>query len=481
MVCSGGIPPVIDGARSVGLIEFRSLSSPGHFAAGILLPQWVKGTSADCDFGFAQRRDGHHHLGPSFVLAAVKILSSPVRLLAVAAIVGAIVTLPLLAATAPTAKTTRPPGQEFGYALAKLTGIAISPLLGASAVGAWEWSQADTPEEKAALPWFANPGFWLVGLLVVGGVAAKDVFGAAVPAGFKKPLDALEVVEDKASALVAAGVILPSFGIILKEQLFASGPALEATLATAGLPVAAGLGEILLTIMTLPFTAAAYAVVWLVSHAITVLILLSPFPALDAVLKAVRISVLGSLAGLAQIAPQTAGLLSLVIVIVCALLAGWSFRLTVFGSVFAWDFFTLKRKRFTPTPENLPVFSASQLRGVPKRSFGRLVRAEDGELRFSWRPWLILAPKFVSIDGAEMFVGKGLFYSVVRRRLAEDQRETVFLLSPRYRGHEEAFAVAAGLVGVEDAGLRKGLKAAFQWLRELLSGTPEAAPTAASA
>lgn len=412
------------------------------------------------------------------ISAIVRPSRGAIRFLAVFSLVGVLLALPLLAATG-TAQSTQkqPPGRDFGMALAKLTGIAISPLLGASVVGAYEYWQADTPEEKAALPWFAHPTFWMAGLLIVGGVALKDSFGTIVPPGLKKPLDVLEVVEDKASALVAAGVVLPSFGLLLKEQLFASGAAVEASLAAAGLPIAAGFGDILLTIATLPFTAAAYLVVWLVSHAITVLILLSPFPALDAVLKAARLTVLASLAGLAQIAPQTAGLLSLVIVIICALLAGWAFRLSVFGTVFAWDFLTLHRKRFRPAPGRMPLFSAARLKGVPRRTWGRLDRNETGSLSFAWKPWLFLNRKSVSVPATDLWVGRGLFYSVIRRRTGEDGREVVFLLPPRYRGNEEALCAAAGLAGVEDAGLRKGLKAAFLWLRELLGGGTAGAAT----
>src|SRR4051794_24897627 len=96
--------------------------------------------------------------------------------------------LPLLAATGPAPKAAGPakaaapaektPGLELAALVTQVTGIAISPLLGVSAIGAYRYFQAGTPQEKAALPWFAHPGFWFFGLLLVGAVAAKDALGA---------------------------------------------------------------------------------------------------------------------------------------------------------------------------------------------------------------------------------------------------------------------------------------------------------------
>lgn len=51
--------------------------------------------------------------------------------------------------------------------------------------------------------------------------------------------------------------------------------------------------------------------------------------------------------------------------------------------------------------------------------------------------------------------------------IISDGRDTLFLLPPRYRGHEEALAGACRMGGgVRDAGLRKG----WGVLRELFGG-----------
>ncbi|MEI6108074.1 MAG: hypothetical protein WCR49_13825, partial [Opitutae bacterium] len=102
------------------------------------------------------------------------------------------------------------PGIELATMASQITGIAISPMLGVSGVGAYQWWGAHTEAEKAALPWFAQVSFWLPALLLVGVCAAKDTIAPLLPPGMKKPLDVAETVENKISGLVAAGAVVPS-------------------------------------------------------------------------------------------------------------------------------------------------------------------------------------------------------------------------------------------------------------------------------
>jgi len=206
--------------------------------------------------------------------------------------------LPLLAAPAARAtdKKAATPGVELAALATQVTGIAISPLLGVSAIGAWQWFKADTPERKAALPWFAQPGFWAIGLLLVVAVAVKDAAGATLPPGWKKPLDIADTVENKISGLVAAGAVIPSLVLLASKVMAeASGPAGAVTTGTglAMLPVAMLDFSWLLAALMVPLSIAVFGVVWLASHAINVLILLSPWGGVDAALKGVRTGLLG--------------------------------------------------------------------------------------------------------------------------------------------------------------------------------------------
>ncbi|MBC8009751.1 MAG: hypothetical protein H7067_06615, partial [Burkholderiales bacterium] len=84
------------------------------------------------------------------------------------------------AATQPEATKDESPVAPYAKAVATITGVAISPLLGTGALGIYESFQAETPEQKAALPWYAKWTFYVPALLIVGICAAKDSFGAVV-------------------------------------------------------------------------------------------------------------------------------------------------------------------------------------------------------------------------------------------------------------------------------------------------------------
>ncbi len=391
--------------------------------------------------------------------------------------------LPLLAAekTKADPKAVKTPGLELAALATQVTGIAISPMLGVSAVGAYQWMQAGTPEEKAALPWFANPSFWALGILMVGAVAAKDAFGATLPPGWKKPLDILETIENKASGLVAAGAVVPSL-VTLGSKMIMNSSGLGASVdfhvtGLAMLPVATFDTSWLLSILMVPLSVAVFGVVWLSSHAITVLILLSPWGAIDAVFKGLRTSLLGLVTATAWIDPVVGATLSVIIILLAWLMAGWAFRLTVFGSVFCWDFFTVRRKRFQVLADGNKVFTGDEIAGVPRRTYGRLHQAADGALTLKFRPWLVLPAREVAVPREGLVVGRGVFYSEVLGHDAKtDKNRTLLLLPPRYLGHEELFARTYHISGTCEVGLRK----AWSWIREAVGfGAKQTAPAAA--
>lgn len=392
-----------------------------------------------------------------------------------------LLSLPLLAQG--TAKTTtkaagKTPGLELATLATQVTGIAISPLLGVSAVGAYQYFTTDSAA-KAKLPWFAHPGFWALGLLLVGAVAVKDVAGATLPPGWKKPLDIAETIENKASGLVAAGAVIPSL-VTLGSKLIMDSTGLGATVelpftGLAMLPVANIDTAWLLSLLMVPLSVAVFAVVWLTSHAINVLILLSPWGAIDAVLKGVRTSLLGLVTATAWIDPVVGATLSVAIIIIAYFTAGWAFRLMTFGTVFCWDFLTLRRRRFALLADDNKLFTGSEFEGVPPRTYGRLHQAPDGALTLKFRPWLVLPPREVPVPREGLVVGKGVFYSeVLGHDPKTDGNRTLLLLPPRYLGHEELFARTYHISGTCEVGLRR----AWSWLKEALGLGAKKAPAA---
>ena len=371
------------------------------------------------------------------------------------------------------------PGVAMAGTLSQITGVAISPLLGVSAVGAYTWFRAPA-EKRATLPWYTKPAFWLTGLLAVGVCACKDSLGAALPPGLKKPLDVAETLENKLSGMVAVGAFVPFSLDGLAKMIGTGGTGTAAApLATGGLAMIQ-VGAIDFSwagaVLMMPLAAAIFVVVWVTSHAINVLILLSPWGAVDAALKGFRFGVLSLLTITASINPVMGAVLSIVIIVVAWLCAGWAFRLTIFGTLFCWDFVTLRRLRFRPAANDNWLFAAGKLGKVPPRTYGRLHRGDDGGMVFYYRPWLVLRPKQAAVPpAAGLAVGRGAFYSTIVAR-EEDRETTLFLLPPRYRGHEDDLAHACNIRDVINIGLRR----AWAWLKETLGfGAKQRAPAAA--
>ncbi|NQU10039.1 hypothetical protein HQ590_04565 [bacterium] len=385
-------------------------------------------------------------------------------------------TLPGIARAEQARATAQPTvGVEAATTIAKITGVAISPMLGVGVLGAWDYFR--TPgDQKADLPWYARPLFWVPALLLVGAVALKDAAGTAVPPGLKKPLDVAETIENKVSGLVAVGAFVP-----LIATFFPTGAETHAAWAGAGF-AAISFGGILNWLLT-PLAMAAFVLVWLAGHAITVLILISPFGVVDAALKACRTFLLSLVTVTSFANPLAGAILSLIVIVIAYFVAGWSFRLTVFGSVFIWDFLTGKRKRFHPAPNGNWLFCARKLERTPIRTYGRLVKTDQGQLTFVYRPWLVFQERTLTLPAGTYAVGRGLFYPELmqlQKEGGEERARTMFLLSPWYRTHEEELAGAYGLGAVRDVGLLRGFKALWRWVKGVFGVGTKAAPAPAA-
>jgi hypothetical protein len=345
-----------------------------------------------------------------------------------------------------------------------VTGVAISPLLGVGAVGAYEWWKASGPR-RTALPWYARPYFWVPALALVALAGLKDIFGTAAPTVLKKPFDVAETVENKVSGLIAAGLFVP-----LIISIFPENPG-EGALAPSQLGFAAISGANVGNALLVPFALVAFFLVFFASHAINVLILLSPFTTVDTALKSVRLAVLSLLTGVSFANAYVGAAVGVVIVAVSYFLAGWSFRLTVFGTVYIWDYATFRRCRFQPGAESNWGFAARKIRDVPVRTYGRLAAARDGGLEFSYRPWLFLGKRTLPLPSGNYIVGRGLFCPELA--LVEGERtNSLFIFPPRYLTHEESLARVYGLGEVQDVGVLKGLRASWGWIKSLLGVTP---------
>ncbi len=389
----------------------------------------------------------------------------PVWFLLTAAFAGSMPSpAPGIPATVPAAAVMRPPppGVTAAEAVSQLTGIAISPLLGVGAVGAWRYYHA-APTARSGLPWFAQPWFWMPALALVALCFAKDLLGPMIPKVLKKPIDVVELFENKLSGLVATGAIIPLLAAVV--QAFDSEGTAPAALGLAAIsPSAAGGG------MLAVFGVIAYAAVWVVAHTTQVLILLSPFNTLDLALKALRTAVLASVVATAFANPYAGAVWAGLIILTAAFFSGWASRLLVFGHVFAWDVVSFRHSRFVPAGADYPAFLARKCAGLARRSFGRVSRDLTGRLVFRYRPWLVLPEKSLPLPVGRYEVGQGLLYPSLRVAGLLDKGDWAWF-PPRFRGHEAELSQALRLDAVRPVGLR----AAWGWLRDALRST--AAPS----
>jgi hypothetical protein len=354
------------------------------------------------------------------------------------------------------------PGVALTQGITEITGVAISPLLGVSSVGAWRYWK--TPAAgRASLPWYAQPWAWGTGLALLSLCFLKDSLGTAVPGVLKKPFDMVELFENKASALMASGAFVPLVAQEMVKHLQAER-ALEVPTASIA---ALGFVGIDAAWLIVPAAVIAFLLVWICSHAINVLIILSPFSTLDALLKLARTGVLASVGLVYLIAPWLAAALCLVIIAVAAWLAPAALRLAIFGSRYAADILLPWRGRKRATPEQPHAFTLGRVAGLPPRTGGRMVLLDDGSAVFRYRRWCVLDERTVPLPDGTRHLEKGLLSpALVHRAGGEEMKLLLFL--PRYRGHEEGMAGHLKLHGVREHSLARGFAALKEWVRGIL-------------
>lgn len=365
--------------------------------------------------------------------------------------------------SAPAPTKSKAPGAQFAESVSTITGVAISPLLGTGAYGAVHYYR--TPSDKRhTLPWFAQPWFWAPALLLVGACFIKDTAGTALPTALKKPLDVAETIEHKISGLVATGAFVPFVATLMQD------PNPSASMLSS-MGFAAADVSWLYNIIMVPVMMIAFFIVFLASNAINILILLSPFTTVDAALKTFRTAILGTVVASAWVNPWIGAAWAIFIILFAWLIAGWSFRLSHFGTVFVWDFCTFRSSRFVPDKTENKVFLWRKINKVPARTYGILKRDEKGNFVITYRPWLVLPPRTLMLPEGKYAVGKAVFWQSIQRIEGSEDSQNMLLLPPRYRGHEEELVRIYGFTGVREAGLRR----AWKWLKELFTGKPQPA------
>lgn len=186
-------------------------------------------------------------------------------------------------------------------------------------------------------------------------------------------------------------------------------------------------------------------------------------------LRGFKIGVLAVIAASTWIHPYLGALVSVAILLLACLIAGWSFRLTVFGSVFSWDLLTFRRKRIDTASESVWAFSAGRIGKIPVRTYGKLNCDLSGRLHFHYRPLLVFPWRSVRLPIGDYGLRKGAISPMVVWRVQGQQKHrSVLRLPPRYQSHEKQVASTLWIHDVQDGSIVKGFKAAIAWMKEIV-------------
>lgn len=355
-------------------------------------------------------------------------------------------------------------GSRLNKAFVTLTGQAVNPLFGVTALGMYNYYRTDA-SVRDRLPLYYQPKVWVPLLVILGLMLFNSTLCEAMPL-LKVPLNALGDVVNKGGAVVVLPMVIKMFADTVAHPAgqtvawvvntaFPSAHAAEGAITgtlyhSAGWLIGAVIGAL------------AYAAVWLAFNVVDVLILICPFPGVDAILKTFRLAMIGILAGTNQLSPGLSFTLAVAMAVVCFFIAGWSFRLSVFGWIFATDLLLFKRRDPEGGAMAFATVGMKKRMGVPMRTLGRVEKSAGGDLVFTYKPWLVLSQRSVNIGNPGGYsAGRGLLNPFI---VADANPEETWLrLPPRYRGREDRMVSVFALRRVVDCGLGGSLRS---WLAE---------------
>ena len=365
-------------------------------------------------------------------------------------------------------KTSMTEGTSLARDLSTLIGVSLTPLLGMSALGFVAWWVAEE-EARAQLPFHQQPWFWGTGLSLI----LILWFGHRVPI-VRKGFKLMKLWESKFSAALAIPIVssqlvpalLKPAGIIVTSVSAWVSPLAWAAPAQPAEPSMTSSPNLLASVLAWSLALGLGFIVWVAGHAVNVLALVSPIALIDAIMKAMKSTLVAALILANVLSPWVGLIICVTYVFAAAWMSGWSVRLAVFGWVFSTDLILLRSRRAQVNANSMFAFSAAGLIGIPVRTWGRLVVGEE-RIRFEYRVNVV---QYRSVDlpsSSQLVVEKGLV-SPVLVSLTGPRAETLIRFPPRFRPHSDELGRLLGGVLVRDMAVIRGLSAARVWIADQL-------------
>ncbi|MGY8769487.1 MAG: hypothetical protein ACKVH8_13795 [Pirellulales bacterium] len=323
-----------------------------------------------------------------------------------------------------------------------VTATGLSPLAVLSVTGPVVYFMTDV-DEREQLIFFYQPWFWSILIVITSLVLLKDTL--LTWAGWlKTPLNIL------AAMFHFAGFLL---GFRYLYHILTS--------ASSGGDESQWMYSVAIICVMFLF----YISVWILGNCVEVLIIISPFPFVDFILKAFRISLILAMYVLCWIHPVLALLVAIPIILISLITFERSLRLLWLGIRLSIDLVLMRKTEVTETEDRITAFSIAGRDGLPWFTLGHLIESE-GEWWFVVRRFIIGPKRRYEIDVEQAAIARGnLFPSLVDT--VEETPTVILRLMPCYRGQEEQVAQLFDSNQVIDMSLSRSLSAAWTWVRSL--------------
>lgn len=365
--------------------------------------------------------------------------------------------------------------------MTQLSGVAVSPLFGLSLIGVidyFRWDPARGPR-----PTHANPWIWgsALAVMVLSIIAGSITFALPWPGNLI--VGAIRNLEAHVAGLVAAGILIPTLSSTLTAAGVSLSDAQQFTGSGAGQLQAGFLGWLGESALTLALFA-MYMAIRVVSLVFDALIMISPFVLVDSILRSIRTAfvaigfvLLQGIMAVPTVGPWLVLAALAVFLFLCFRISGWCVRFNLFATSCAWDILTLRWWRVRPQAGPLRAFVATGEFGPAVRTRGTVHIGRDA-VEFRWKPWFILRERSVQVDlNGSAFI-RGIAYSSIVKDHDERERSELLLLPPRYLTHHEALADRMQ-IDVGDGAIRRGIRAAVNFIRNMFRRRPKPKPSAA--
>ena len=340
---------------------------------------------------------------------------------------------------------------EITTAINKITGLAINPLLMLIVIGVHDYYW---PTAGKTLPLYANPWFWGSLCALFATIFGLRLLTPLFP-GTGKILKGFILVEQKIMGLLAAGLFIPTIASTLENAGFTSNNhdqvAAAGFFGTTGYVVAGLL---------------IYSVVWVVSHVIDSLVLLSPFALIDATLLTMRTTLLAILGVAYWIEPAFSAGICCLLIVICFLIAGWCIRINILASTFAFDLLTLRCKWMRPNQWPIRVFITGKSGLAPTRTRGLLEHDPDG-LRVRWRRFYWPIKRSTVLHRGSAKLVRGVVWSELYAESSPKVLVTL-ILPPRYFNHDQWITEHLE-IPAENGTIRRGVAGVVDFFRNIWS------------